>query len=59
MDSLLLAAFVVGLAGGVHCVGMCGGIVAAVTLRAGAIHAVSSGSGASLAAGRVAFRLVG
>ena len=53
MDSLLLAAFVVGLAGGVHCVGMCGGIVAAVTLRAGAIHAVSSGSGASLAAGRV------
>jgi uncharacterized protein len=52
MDSLLLAAFVVGLAGGVHCVGMCGGIVAAVTLRAGAVHAVSPGSGATVAAGR-------
>ncbi|MCG5496187.1 sulfite exporter TauE/SafE family protein [Ectothiorhodospira haloalkaliphila] len=28
----LLAAFVVGLLGGVHCVGMCGGIVGALTL---------------------------
>ena len=27
----LLAAFVVGLMGGVHCVGMCGGIVGALT----------------------------
>jgi uncharacterized protein len=52
MDSLLAAAFVVGLAGGVHCVGMCGGIVAAVTLRAGAVHGVSPGNGATVAAGR-------
>ena len=28
----LLSAFVVGLLGGVHCVGMCGGIVAALSM---------------------------
>ena len=28
----LIGAFVVGLLGGVHCVGMCGGIVGAVSL---------------------------
>ena len=28
----LLSAFVVGLLGGVHCVGMCGGIVGALSL---------------------------
>jgi sulfite exporter TauE/SafE len=33
MDALVTAAFVVGLAGGVHCVAMCGGIVAALNLR--------------------------
>ncbi len=32
-DVSLLAAFLVGLLGGVHCVGMCGGIVAALSLR--------------------------
>jgi uncharacterized protein len=53
VDSLLLAAFLVGLAGGAHCVGMCGGIVAAVTLRAGAVHSVSPGTGAAIAAGHV------
>jgi sulfite exporter TauE/SafE len=31
ITSSLLAAFLVGLLGGVHCVGMCGGIVAALT----------------------------
>jgi len=31
MLSTLLSAFVVGLLGGVHCVGMCGGIVSALT----------------------------
>lgn len=31
-DSQYLAAFLVGLLGGVHCVGMCGGIVGALTL---------------------------
>ncbi|MCA1805321.1 MAG: sulfite exporter TauE/SafE family protein [Xanthomonadaceae bacterium] len=32
MDVSYLAAFLVGLLGGVHCVGMCGGIVAALAL---------------------------
>lgn len=32
MTSSLFAAFLVGLTGGVHCVGMCGGIVGALTL---------------------------
>jgi len=32
MEVSLLSAFVVGLLGGVHCVGMCGGIVAALSL---------------------------
>jgi hypothetical protein len=31
----LLAAFLTGLLGGAHCVGMCGGIVAAISLQAG------------------------
>ncbi len=29
----LLAAFLVGLLGSLHCVGMCGGVVGALTLR--------------------------
>jgi sulfite exporter TauE/SafE len=33
MRALLLTAFVVGLAGGVHCVAMCGGLVAALNAR--------------------------
>ncbi|HEY9149657.1 MAG TPA: sulfite exporter TauE/SafE family protein, partial [Gammaproteobacteria bacterium] len=32
MDVSYLAAFLVGLLGGVHCVGMCGGIVGALAL---------------------------
>jgi sulfite exporter TauE/SafE len=32
MSSALLTAFVVGLLGGVHCVGMCGGVVSMLTL---------------------------
>lgn len=34
MPALVVTAFLVGLAGGVHCVAMCGGIVAALGLRA-------------------------
>jgi len=34
MPALLVTAFLVGLAGGVHCVAMCGGIVTALNLRA-------------------------
>ena len=33
-DQTLLAAFIVGLSGGVHCVGMCGGIVTALAFQA-------------------------
>ena len=40
----LLGAFVVGLLGGVHCVGMCGGIVGALSL--GLPEAQRSGAGA-------------
>jgi uncharacterized protein len=50
MDPLILAAFLVGAAGGVHCVGMCGGIVTAVAMRSGAVRGVSPGAGV-LAAG--------
>jgi hypothetical protein len=35
MSSLAATAFALGLLGGVHCVGMCGGIVAAFSLRPG------------------------
>jgi hypothetical protein len=35
MSSLAATAFVLGLLGGVHCVGMCGGIVAALAFRPG------------------------
>ncbi len=52
MDSLVLAAFLVGVAGGVHCVGMCGGIVMAVTLRSAAVRNVSPGAGELAAGGR-------
>src|ERR1700750_3153400 len=33
MPALLVTALLVGLAGGVHCMAMCGGIVAALSLR--------------------------
>jgi sulfite exporter TauE/SafE len=52
MDSLVLAAFLVGVAGGVHCVGMCGGIVAAVALRSTRAQAASPGVGVLAAGGR-------
>jgi len=52
MDSLVLAAFVVGVAGSVHCVGMCGGIVMAAALRAPSVRPVSLGAGALAAGGR-------
>ena len=35
-DTSLLAAFLTGLLGGTHCVGMCGGIVAAMSFQGGA-----------------------
>jgi len=34
MEAQLAAAFVIGLLGGVHCIGMCGGIVGALTVQA-------------------------
>ncbi len=37
--ALIAAAFVTGLLGSVHCVGMCGGIVGAVTLAPGSTSA--------------------
>jgi len=62
MDSLVLAAFVVGVAGSVHCVGMCGGIVMAAALRSPSVQAVSLGAGALAAgsrggAGQLSFQL--
>ncbi len=51
MDSALGAAFLVGLASGAHCVGMCGGIVAAASFRAGGTRTVASGAGALAVAG--------
>lgn len=42
-DVSLLAAFLVGLLGGVHCVGMCGGIVTALSLGLQQEHAAGSG----------------
>jgi len=33
-DSVLISLFLVGLLGGVHCVGMCGGIVSALSFQA-------------------------
>jgi sulfite exporter TauE/SafE len=62
MDSALAAAFLVGLAGGAHCVGMCGGIVAAVSFRSGGMRAMTAGGGALAVAsptlaGQVLFHL--
>jgi len=60
MDPLVLAAFLVGIAGSVHCVGMCGGIVMAVTMRSPGVQAVSAGGGAlagRAAAGQLSFQL--
>jgi len=51
MDSALLAAFLVGLAGGAHCVGMCGGIVAAAALRGGGARAMATSAGTLAAPG--------
>jgi hypothetical protein len=53
MPALIVTAFLIGLAGGVHCVAMCGGIVAALNLRAPqpvpGPHRVSRGVGRQLA----------
>jgi uncharacterized protein len=43
LAALLATAFLVGLAGGVHCAAMCGGIVAALNLRAPAAIAANRG----------------
>lgn len=45
MDSILASAFVAGLLGGVHCVAMCGGILAALNLRPRPEHALLAGAG--------------
>lgn len=61
----LFTAFLVGLSGGVHCVGMCGGIVAAMSFQAGrrqpfGYHlAYNAGRVASYAAAGVLAGLVG
>ena len=61
----LLTAFLVGLSGGVHCVGMCGGIVAAMSFQAGrrqpfSYHlAYNAGRVASYAAAGILAGLVG
>ncbi|HEX9147854.1 MAG TPA: sulfite exporter TauE/SafE family protein, partial [Thermoanaerobaculia bacterium] len=44
MPALLVTAFLIGLAGGVHCMAMCGGIVAALNLHAQATPLPSRGS---------------
>ena len=54
MDTLVLAALLVGVAGGVHCVGMCGGFVAAVALRSPGVQAASTGVAVLTAGGRAA-----
>jgi sulfite exporter TauE/SafE len=52
MDTLATAALLVGLAGGVHCVAMCGGIVAALNFRDPGPQPIRfSGGGAALAGG--------
>lgn len=48
MPALLATAFLIGLAGGVHCVAMCGGIVSALNLRTGPLPAQAAGSLANL-----------
>jgi len=58
MTALLVTAFLVGLAGGVHCAAMCGGIVAALNVRAPQALPARSGAGfrrqLAYGAGRVA-----
>src|SRR5262252_8270262 len=55
MAGLLVTAFLVGLAGGVHCMAMCGGIVAALNLRPPAAQGRPRGLSRQIAysAGRV------
>ena len=66
MEAQLAAAFVIGLLGGVHCVGMCGGIVGALTVqaprrgRAWDLHlAYSAGRIASYAAAGAVIGMIG
>lgn len=66
MDALLAPAFLIGLLGGVHCVGMCGGIVGALAVqtpgrrRAWDLHLTySAGRIASYAAAGAVMGLIG
>ena len=66
MEAGLAAVFLIGLLGGVHCIGMCGGIVGALTLqtprrsRAWSMHlAYSAGRIASYAAAGAIMGLIG
>ncbi len=66
MEAPLAAAFLIGLLGGVHCVGMCGGIVGALTVnsprrtRAWSLHlAYSAGRIASYAAAGALMGMIG
>ena len=51
VDVTLVSVFLVGLLGGVHCAGMCGGIVSLVGARAGAARLVPIRANAATAAG--------
>jgi hypothetical protein len=55
MEALLFTALLVGLAGGVHCVAMCGGIVGALNLRAGDAQPIRMHPGGAAAARPIAF----
>lgn len=41
LETMMLTAFIVGLLGGVHCLGMCGGVVGSLTFSLSAKHQVS------------------
>jgi sulfite exporter TauE/SafE len=45
LETTFLAAFLTGLLGGTHCVGMCGGIVAAMSFQGGVAHGEVGKSG--------------
>ena len=66
MEAPFAAAFLIGLLGGVHCVGMCGGIVGALTMQAPCRHpgwslhlAYSAGRIASYAAAGALIGMIG
>jgi uncharacterized protein len=59
MPSAILTAFVVGLLGGVHCVGMCGGIVSLLSLGMAAERRASLAAALPLQLGYNLGRILG